>query len=163
MAMTTCKECGKEISSSAHVCPHCGKKRAHWSLMKIVGLSFLAIVVLGIVLSAIYGTNSGNSARSSTVPQLPTIGDRTALAKDTSGCFTRKKLEAGWHAAAIHDKYGLMALVAENACITSNAGTAVLVLDVDNLESVPVAKVRILSGKNTGAAIWIGADDLKKS
>ena len=26
MAMVKCKECGKEISTSATECPHCGKK-----------------------------------------------------------------------------------------------------------------------------------------
>lgn len=30
MAMKTCKECGKEISSGAKKCPSCGKDQRNW-------------------------------------------------------------------------------------------------------------------------------------
>ena len=40
MAMTTCKECAKEISSTASACPHCGAKvpRTKWWLWVPLGL-----------------------------------------------------------------------------------------------------------------------------
>ena len=48
MGMTTCKDCGKEISSSAKECPHCGarpkKRRGHTSLIFILIIVVIAII-----------------------------------------------------------------------------------------------------------------------
>jgi hypothetical protein len=41
MALIKCKECGKEISDEAKVCPHCGKKP---------GMSMTSAVVIGFLL-----------------------------------------------------------------------------------------------------------------
>lgn len=42
MALTKCKECGKEISKDAEVCPHCGKKVKKGNLfLQIVGILFI--------------------------------------------------------------------------------------------------------------------------
>lgn len=40
MALTTCKECSKEISTTAKACPHCGAKvpRTKWWLWVPLGL-----------------------------------------------------------------------------------------------------------------------------
>jgi predicted nucleic acid-binding Zn ribbon protein len=45
MAMTICKECGKEISEDAKVCPHCGavQKRSP-SFLLIIGILFIPII-----------------------------------------------------------------------------------------------------------------------
>lgn len=46
MAMTTCKECGKEISSKAKQCPHCGAKRKGSFLKKLlIGVAGLIVLV----------------------------------------------------------------------------------------------------------------------
>jgi hypothetical protein len=54
MAMTTCKECGGPISTSAIACPTCGiKTKSPASYSKIEKLVLLAIVVLIVI--AIFG------------------------------------------------------------------------------------------------------------
>jgi predicted nucleic acid-binding Zn ribbon protein len=57
MALVTCQECGKDVSSEAAACPHCGysrkpqvkkKKRFRWSVILItVILALLAVMMLG--------------------------------------------------------------------------------------------------------------------
>lgn len=51
MTLVKCKECGKEISSKAEVCPHCGKK--HKQLSSTGFDLFLIIVVLPIIAAVI--------------------------------------------------------------------------------------------------------------
>ena len=42
MALIKCKECGKEISKDAKICPHCGKKLNKGNLfLQIVGILFI--------------------------------------------------------------------------------------------------------------------------
>ena len=66
MAMTTCRECGKEVSSEARSCPHCGvsapgRRGVHISTG--AGCLIIAIVLL---LSLLYlGNESGGRAPSS--------------------------------------------------------------------------------------------------
>jgi hypothetical protein len=55
MAMKKCKECGEEISSSAKVCPKCGKKQKS---------KFGLIVIILIVLAIIIGISAGSSDNS---------------------------------------------------------------------------------------------------
>lgn len=45
MSMKNCKECGAEISSSAKVCPKCGKKLKHTGIRVFIGI---AIIFIGI-------------------------------------------------------------------------------------------------------------------
>ena len=45
MALTTCPECSKEVSTDAARCPHCGKKLKTGMLVKLL-LSALAFIVL---------------------------------------------------------------------------------------------------------------------
>jgi len=59
MALKKCKECGKEISSKAKVCPSCGAKNKTRS--KFIG--FLAVILIGIGL--IWMISDGASAGSS--------------------------------------------------------------------------------------------------
>jgi len=55
MAMTKCKECGKEISSSAKTCPNCGKDQRKFSLLRV--LLLLSICIIGIYgMPIIYNT-----------------------------------------------------------------------------------------------------------
>jgi predicted amidophosphoribosyltransferase len=52
MAMTTCRECAKEISDTAKSCPHCGAKvpRTKWWLWIPLGL-VVAFLAYGAILS----------------------------------------------------------------------------------------------------------------
>jgi len=48
MVLVTCKECGKEISSDAKVCPHCGK--SHESIQ---GCGTFLTIVLAIIAAVV--------------------------------------------------------------------------------------------------------------
>lgn len=48
MAIAACKECGKEVSSKAAACPHCGAKQPRSSTAVIIVVCLL-LLVLGIV------------------------------------------------------------------------------------------------------------------
>ncbi len=52
MALIICQDCGKEVSSSARKCPHCGR-RLKISLGKILLFFLLAIFLIPIILVAI--------------------------------------------------------------------------------------------------------------
>ncbi len=46
MALTTCKECGKEVSDSAKTCPHCGiKSPGASSKDMLIGIGALVVLV----------------------------------------------------------------------------------------------------------------------
>jgi Zn finger protein HypA/HybF involved in hydrogenase expression len=45
MALIKCDECGKEKSSAANACPHCGKGRDH------ISSGVVWVVVIGLVLA----------------------------------------------------------------------------------------------------------------
>ena len=44
MALIKCKECGKEISSKADVCPHCGKKISHINFSYLIAWLVLIFI-----------------------------------------------------------------------------------------------------------------------
>jgi hypothetical protein len=51
MAMKACKECKKEVSTEAKVCPNCGKKNPtrSFSLLKWIGITLFGLFVLGMI------------------------------------------------------------------------------------------------------------------
>jgi len=58
MAMTTCGECGKEISTTAKACPNCGASRSN-PAGKI--LKWTIVVLLALIAIAFFGILAGNS------------------------------------------------------------------------------------------------------
>ena len=69
MALTKCKDCGREISKKAKACPHCGRQmKKEGVILKgcailIVGFSFL-IFILIIVFQEIGGQQTGDTSQS---------------------------------------------------------------------------------------------------
>ena len=59
VALRPCKECGKEISSDAKTCPHCGKTVATSGFG--CGTVILILIVIAVVSSALHHTDSGVS------------------------------------------------------------------------------------------------------
>lgn len=54
MALTTCKECGKEVSTAADACPHCGAPRKRlkpgpspWTIIGWVIVGFICLLMYG--------------------------------------------------------------------------------------------------------------------
>ena len=79
--MVECSTCGKDISSSAKVCPNCGAKRksTFGKILKWGGLGLLALIVIGIfVPSEDSGTTSyaGDAPRNTpNTPEAYLVGD----------------------------------------------------------------------------------------
>ena len=52
MALVKCQECGKEVSTKADTCPHCGfKRRSHPFItsLKALGCLYLLLVAIAII------------------------------------------------------------------------------------------------------------------
>jgi len=65
MAMKSCKECKKEISTDAKQCPNCGKKNPTGGISKIkIGLGVLAVLV--VIRAASGGGGSSGASTSNT-------------------------------------------------------------------------------------------------
>jgi hypothetical protein len=64
MALRPCKECKKEISSEAKVCPNCGKKQETGGGIGCLGVIIVLVVLYFIVTANDSKSGSGNwSAR----------------------------------------------------------------------------------------------------
>lgn len=67
MALTACKECGKEISTEAEACPHCGAKPKRKN--KLTGI--IVAVILGLWITHLYVPQLFNSADNITTVAAP--------------------------------------------------------------------------------------------
>jgi len=65
MAMVACKECGKEISSKADKCPHCGVKIKRTSTFTWIVSVFAGFALVGYIIGEV---NTDNSATNQTAP-----------------------------------------------------------------------------------------------
>ncbi len=61
MAIKKCKECGEEISSSAKVCPKCGKDQRNFFQKHIILTIILVLILLGIIGGAMGGNDNSTS------------------------------------------------------------------------------------------------------
>lgn len=84
MAMTTCKECKKEVSDSAKVCPHCGVKKPgeRW-WHALAGLA--VVIVVGTGLYWYFGDDETTPAKT-----------KTAAAKDCKAGDDTCIFEKNW-------------------------------------------------------------------
>lgn len=108
MALVKCRECGKEISSQAKACPHCGAKQINKIAVgcgALVGIALLAIVIIPILTESPTKSNIGGSdqsARSTTEGTAPDddlsvlIPNCEQLMKDSPGFFQ-------WHQLTCED------------------------------------------------------------
>ena len=107
MAMTTCKECGKQVSTEAKACPHCGaaapaKKKAKGG----IGKWLLIVFAIGVVAAVLpkkdkVAASSGAPSVTAAQPKEKKV-DATAevvAAPNTDQCFYRGKALAGVYLA----------------------------------------------------------------
>ncbi len=71
MALTNCKECKKEVSTSAKVCPHCGVKDPGVTLALKVGSTIFFIVVIWIIVAVMFGGDDKQKADTVAVKTAP--------------------------------------------------------------------------------------------
>jgi len=81
MALTTCKECGKEVAKKAKTCPHCGtEKPGQGGTQVSAGMGCLVIVVATGLISALLITSGDPGSR----PAPPDLGvDLNAAVQNT--------------------------------------------------------------------------------
>jgi hypothetical protein len=77
MALITCKECKKQISSDAKSCPNCGKKRTSAGTMGCAVI--LGVGLLGFIVAMFSGNNSSTSV--TTQPTSQKVDSTTNLAE----------------------------------------------------------------------------------
>lgn len=56
MAMTKCKECGKEVSNKAKVCPHCGIKNPGLKMKEVIG----GLAIIGLIAAVAVKCSGGD-------------------------------------------------------------------------------------------------------
>ncbi|MGO2258570.1 MAG: hypothetical protein ACTH5S_12325 [Hafnia alvei] len=84
MAMTTCKECKKEVSDSAKVCPHCGVKKPgeRW-WHALAGLA--VVIVVGTGLYWYFGDDEATPAK--------TVAAKECKANDSTCIFEKNWIQ----------------------------------------------------------------------
>ena len=121
MAMAKCKECGKEVSTKAKVCPHCGVKNPGVKTSEvIVGLLFILAVGFGVVKC------SGSTASDTAKPvadidcqkELQCWGDKHLIAagvycKDSVARLA--KFDARWTDGTLEPKFSKFRWLDKNA------------------------------------------------
>lgn len=113
MALINCPECGKEISDSTKICPHCGYKLKNKSdgkkwMIPVIIISVVVIIALIITAVTLIGKkesskNDTQSTISSTVQK--TTADKSATLKDNSEFQEKLKSESEKSIKSMQDKY----------------------------------------------------------
>lgn len=78
MALKTCKECGKEISSGAKKCLNCGKDQRNWFAKHKIITGILVIIVLAVIGSL----GNGDGDKSATTSTQTTANTSTSTTKE---------------------------------------------------------------------------------
>jgi hypothetical protein len=92
MALKACKECKKEVSSSAKTCPHCGVSNpAVSSADTIKGL--IAVALIGWAIYAYFGSSTSKPDEVATAPAKPSDAE---CMKDIQCWMERKLPEASY-------------------------------------------------------------------
>ena len=84
MAMKICKECGTEISSSAKVCPKCGKSQQSFFSKHKALTVILAIILFGVII----GITGENDTRNTTETSSTSSENETVV-----GVITRENYD----------------------------------------------------------------------
>jgi hypothetical protein len=84
MALKPCKECGREISTEARTCPHCGKKNPTGQKTSLVAMGCLVLLVLLVIGVVTFSTGSRSSISTNQSHQArlaarPVVGSVTAM------------------------------------------------------------------------------------
>ncbi|MEH6353855.1 hypothetical protein [Pseudomonas sp. 3JA] len=98
MAITKCKECHKEVSNKAEVCPHCGVKSPGLK-MKDVIVGLVVVGLIAFVAVKCTGSNNSDQAQASTDcnADLQCWGDKNVM-QATAQCKPRVERLASYTA-----------------------------------------------------------------
>lgn len=158
MAMRTCKECNKEISSSVKKCPNCGKDQRNWFMRHKI-LSIIAVIVIIVIISTV-----GGNKNDLTVPQpssnnmTPNNTMGTKPTKYSDGKYlVEKDIKSGLYKVTLTDKITKMGYIERskdinmeldniiaNIILTGNGYVEILPSDVAvKLQGVEIEPIKI--------------------
>ena len=84
MALKSCKDCGKEISSSVNKCPSCGKDQRNFFAKHKIITAILVLIVLGSIGSLAGGDDKTKPTTATTTVPTTTTAPTTATAPATT-------------------------------------------------------------------------------
>jgi hypothetical protein len=81
MAIKKCKECGKEVSTSAKFCPHCGKKYpvGGWTLPAKIGLVIFVLWAVGYMFGNNHDSSNSSSSQATVSQSAQVVSIETLL------------------------------------------------------------------------------------
>lgn len=159
MAPKQCKICGREVSSTAAECPHCGAP-VKFKTPKIGYLGILGILGAAIFF-AVMMTNlfSGNSESSDVVA----VGEEARIysgGKSTPLATTKEYYDELQKALLAKDWGELRQMVILERAFVVDEGTRVLV--IDKSWDWAIVQVKVLAGSQTGKAGWVANEYVTK-
>lgn len=80
MALIQCSECGKEYSTDAKACPHCGKRRTSL-ITKIIGV-FIILVAISAVIGSIKSNTMKDEAAQKEASRRASLTPQQRVAED---------------------------------------------------------------------------------
>lgn len=109
MALKNCKECGKEVSSSANKCPNCGKDQRNWFMRHKI-LSIIGALIILMIIGAAMNPKTPNTT--------PTNNSNTPIVNKTNDNQITKetydKIQNGMTKEQIKEMLGEPKSVSEN-------------------------------------------------
>ncbi|MGH7069144.1 MAG: hypothetical protein ACREFO_03905 [Acetobacteraceae bacterium] len=134
MALKACRECGKDVSTEAKTCPHCGVRDPSGAIAAGQRAArqgcLLVIMVFTVIFGAAAYFGSGTNKSSPTDQRTPVmIGHRGKFVANSIGCPTLKEFSRLVSDQAAHDKVGFQRHFVEYACVAVPPGATGLNLD----------------------------------
>ena len=156
MAMTKCKECGAEISTTADACPKCGAKQVRTSGCAKVVLGFLGLIVfLAIVGQCSRNDSSSTSSPASeTSPPVAQVGSDVVLSVssgDVVVCSTEEAYDEFLKLSVAQDYLGMGQMEGAGRLFRVPSGTKAKVIDT----GFEKREVRIMEGAAFGRSGWV--------
>lgn len=100
MALRACKECGKDISTKAEACPHCGAKPRRTSAFTLIIAAFFILVAFSAIKASLPGDTT-TSARAVKAPP-PSAQQLAAQKRDIEEGLLAGACQ-GWVSKSLHD------------------------------------------------------------
>jgi hypothetical protein len=169
MAIRACRECGKDISTSAKTCPHCGAAGAvtQSSLNGCLALVVLIVVGAGFLWLAAPSSNGPNAAADSgsdSASKLVFIGNRGRLARTAMACADEADIESfdddlaqAFAAKAEIGKEEAMQRAESRGCVGLTKGESGLVIDSKGF-LIGYDQLRM---DRSGGAYWVQQEALE--
>jgi len=132
MALKPCRECGKEVSSEAKVCPNCGitSPTTDTAAAKKGCIGCLGVVVVVIIAASLFDTSDSVNTSSNAVPDVNRVWvDGAAKRLDSLSLSDSLRFDALVHShapeiehAAIHERVTTLRLDSATAALRASGG-----------------------------------------